>query len=132
MPIPTSSFQKIKLIKYIEKLPNKKRKIAINIYDNYWNDLIIQNDFLLDLCPSIIISGFITMLFFDSCPGIIILLIGLITFIISIFISVKIGLFKTGRYIDSNEEKKKKFEKLISNPETKEIYEEMRKVFNGY
>lgn len=138
MPPPISSFQKINLSSWIEKIKDpEKKKIAEYIYKEYWSLLTIDNmGVLLEvfLVPAIITAP-IPFLFCGLFPNLSTqgypTFFWLIGYAILQVFSIKYRWFVPKRLIDGMPEVKKRFELHISDPKVKEVYEEMKTVFNG-
>lgn len=135
MPPPLSVFQHARLSGYIESIKDSKKKnIAKNIYKNYWNLLTISSTdmlFNIFLVPALLSSPsmFLFSYFMKDQKE-----WGLLVWMFSWFLLVMLGdkysWFTAKKLIENMPEKKKEFENLIIDPEIKEIYEEMRRVFN--
>ncbi len=138
MPPPISVFQEINLSSWIENIKDlEKKNIAERIYKGYWSLLTVSSgDVLLGgfLIPAIITTP-VPFLFYLLFPNLSTqgysVFSWLIGYVILQVFSIKYRWFESKRLIDNMPEVKKCFELYISDPKVKEVYEEMKTVFNG-
>jgi hypothetical protein len=138
MPPPLSAFQHVRLSGWIVSITDQNKKnIAEHIHKEYWHLLTIDSldgCFIPILLPAIIVSpipfivGFLFPSIYEKGYSI---FSWMLSYVVLQMFAHKCKWFEAKRSIDNIPDKKKEFEMYISDPVVKEVYEEMRNVFNN-
>lgn len=134
--IPQTFIQHYTLKKEIEHMTESDQKIAIEIYRNYWNRLIIisdqwSNPFMLSLLCTFGTFGLL-ILFFGKIPWFGGLTFPLLILYFLIFLSGSIHKKICKDYYKEKEEKQKMIdEEICTDSDRTRVFEVMREVFNS-